>query len=46
VDALLLVAEYAWRADLRVEEQRAPHSLSAAFVPRARRWFLDAPSPV
>ncbi len=42
VDALLLVAEYAWRVDLRIEEQRAAQVLSATFVPRARQWFLDS----
>jgi hypothetical protein len=42
VDALLLVAEYAWRADLRIEEERAARVLSATFAPRARQWFLDS----
>ena len=39
-EALLLVAEPAWRAGLRVEISHRPQSLSARFVPRARRWIL------
>jgi len=38
IDALLLVAEYAWRADVRIDDQRAAQVLSGTFVPRARRW--------
>lgn len=39
VDALLLTAEPCWRATLEVEEQRTAQTVSATFVPRARRWF-------
>jgi len=39
-DALLLVAEPAWRASLLVEQDHKSHSLEAAFVPRARQWWL------
>jgi len=41
IDALLLVAEPCWQAELEVEEQRAPQAVSARFVPRARRWFRE-----
>jgi hypothetical protein len=39
LDALLLVAEPAWRATLQLELARQPHRREALFVPRARRWF-------
>jgi hypothetical protein len=39
VDALLLVAEPAWRAPLHLgRAHQAPQNLVARFVPRARRW--------
>jgi len=38
-DALLLVAERAWRGSLQVERARQPEALEARFVSRARRWF-------
>ncbi len=38
-DALLLVAERAWRGSLEVELAHRPETLEARFVPRARRWF-------
>ena len=38
-DALLLVAERAWRGNLQVERAHQPETLDARFVPRARRWF-------
>jgi hypothetical protein len=38
-DALLLVAERAWRGGLQVELGHQPEALEARFVPRARRWF-------
>jgi hypothetical protein len=44
LDALLLVAERAWRAQLQVEQARQPQTMDALFVPRARRWELDAPT--
>jgi hypothetical protein len=37
-DALLLVAERAWNANLQVERARQIEALEAQFVPRARRW--------
>jgi hypothetical protein len=38
-DALLLVAERAWRGSLQVELAHQSETLEARFVPRARRWF-------
>ena len=39
VDALLLVAEPAWRAELQMTRaHQPPAALIARFVPRARRW--------
>jgi hypothetical protein len=38
-DALLLVAEPAWRASVDLERSHVPQTLEALFVPRARRWF-------
>jgi hypothetical protein len=38
-DALLLVAERAWRGSLQVERGHQTEALEARFVPRARRWF-------
>ncbi len=43
VDALLWVAEKAWRATLQVEQARQSHHGTAVFVPRARRWHWDQP---
>lgn len=41
VDTLLLVAEPAWRATLQVDRAHRPSAtLTAHFVPRARRWEL------
>ena len=39
IDALLLVAEPAWRATLSMERTHVAQDLSAVFVPRARKWF-------
>jgi len=39
LDALLLVAEPAWRGSLKVERSRVGQTVEAFFVPRARRWF-------
>ena len=41
VDALLLVAEAAWRCVLEIEQGRQIRTLPARFVPRARRWERD-----
>jgi hypothetical protein len=38
-DALLVVAEPAWRSQLQVEMDHQAETLEAQFVPRARRWF-------
>ena len=38
-DALLLVAEPAWRGQIQVEMDRQSETLAARLVPRARRWF-------
>jgi hypothetical protein len=40
-DALLVIAEPAWRASLQVERNHQPQSTHAVLVPRARRWVLD-----
>jgi len=40
LDALLLVAEKAWRARLQVESGHQARTLDALFVPRSRRWEL------
>jgi hypothetical protein len=40
LDSLLLISESAWRAGLKVEIAHRPQSLSALFVPRARRWIV------
>lgn len=45
VDALLLVAEKAWRTRLQVEQAHRAQTIDALFVPRSRRWELDAPEP-
>jgi len=41
VDGLLMVAEKAWRARLRVDLARQPQTIDALFIPRSRRWQLD-----
>ncbi len=38
LDALLLVAEPAWRARLQIERAHRLETIEAFFVPRARRW--------
>ena len=38
VDALLLVAEPAWRARVQVDQDRQTRIREALFVPRSRRW--------
>jgi len=38
--SLLLISESAWRAGLRVEIAHRLQSLSALFIPRARRWVV------
>jgi hypothetical protein len=40
LDALLLVAEKAWRAQLRIERSRRPREVEALFIPRSRQWRL------
>jgi hypothetical protein len=40
IDALLLVAEKAWRAQLRVETPRRRREIDAQFIPRLRQWRL------
>jgi hypothetical protein len=39
VDALLLVSERAWQAEVRFEQARQAHTLAATFLPRSRRWL-------
>jgi len=38
LDTLLLIAEPAWRAQLKIEIAHQPQTVPALFVPRARRW--------
>lgn len=38
LDALLLIAEPAWRATVSFHHDRETHEESALFIPRARRW--------
>ena len=45
VDALLLVAEKAWRARLQVQRAHQAEILDALFVPRSRHWELDRQKP-
>ena len=46
IDALLLVAEPAWRATLQLARaHQQPSSIVAYFVPRARRWAPLTPVP-
>ena len=40
LDALLLVAEPAWRGYIRVERAHVAQNVEALFVPRARQWFI------
>ena len=40
LDALLLTAESGWRTTLHVDRNHQAQTLSARFVPRARRWAL------
>ena len=39
LDALMLVAEPAWRGNLEVERAHVAQSVEPLFVPRARKWF-------
>jgi hypothetical protein len=39
LDALLLVAEPAWRGSLKVERAHVAQEVEALFVPRARKWL-------
>ncbi len=43
LDALLLVAEPAWRGQLEVARARRMEAVTALFVPRARRWVVLSP---
>jgi hypothetical protein len=42
-DALLLIAEKAWRVRLDTERSHRPQELEALFVPRSRQWRLGRP---
>ncbi len=42
LDALLLVAEPAWRATMEVEAAHQSQARDALFVPRCRRWFKQS----
>jgi hypothetical protein len=44
LDGLLLIAERAWRTELSVAQSHQPQTLQALFVPRLRRWKLNAPN--
>jgi hypothetical protein len=41
LDALLLAAEPAWGATVSWDEHHRSRSVTARFLPRARRWFVD-----
>ncbi|HEY5913958.1 MAG TPA: hypothetical protein VJA21_25500 [Verrucomicrobiae bacterium] len=43
LEAVLLIAEPAWRAELHIERSRQSAELPAWYVPRARRWHCDSP---
>jgi len=40
LEALLLIAEPVWHAGVSVEFAHQPQTLSARFIPRARRWIV------
>ena len=40
LDALMLVAEPAWRGSLEVERAHLAQAVEPLFVPRARKWFV------
>ncbi|MGH7939927.1 MAG: hypothetical protein ACREFR_02500 [Limisphaerales bacterium] len=42
VDGLLLIAEKAWRASVRVERSHRDQTVEALLVPRSRRWVISA----
>src|SRR2546425_2294660 len=42
LDGLLLVAERAWGASVSWDEHHQARSVAARFLPRTRRWFVDA----
>jgi hypothetical protein len=46
VEALLLIAEPAWQADLRWELHHQPRAGKGRYIPRLRRWMLGAPAAV
>jgi len=41
LDALLLLAEPAWKTTVTTSHHGEAHAQTAHFVPRCRRWFLD-----
>jgi hypothetical protein len=41
LDALLLLAEPAWRATVSFDQKGESRTVSALFVPRARRWIAE-----
>lgn len=41
LDALLLVAEPAWRAQVQVDRAHQAQEITARYVPRARQWRLE-----
>ena len=45
-DALVMLAEPAWVAEVRLESGRVAREVKASFVPRARRWVLEAQAGV
>ncbi|MCU0772534.1 MAG: hypothetical protein MUE94_12325 [Verrucomicrobia bacterium] len=46
VEALLVIAEPAWQAGLRWELRHQPRAGTGRYIPRLRRWMLDAPAAV
>lgn len=43
IDALVLVAEPAWRAGLEIQRDHRHELVSGLFIPRARRWQVAGP---
>ena len=42
LEALLLIAESAWRVELKLEIAHRSRTVSASYVPRLRRWIVAA----
>jgi hypothetical protein len=42
IDALLLIAEPAWRGEVNVHRSRRAETIPAHFIPRSRRWEIES----